>query len=371
MWFKEFDFKEDPYTTLGPFSIPLDYIKWNRDDLADKSKLERFIEDVGHGYRAGLAVYGPAGSGKTWLLRYLQKRLVEKFGGDIAVIYGRILRLEPTFGALYDDLVQSWNDQRDRILEAIDTKVGRTMPEWREFIGDSDLARCLYQIRSQETEQKVRICEHWLRGRKIGSADLREVEISLSLDRDYQRYLVLRKLLELSLWALGTCVVVVDELENAVPPRFAAALGDSLRDLLDSFAERFGLVCSYSAQAVDELLDWGFGEFLFTRLESHVRLDPITPDSAPAIFKVHHAAYRGEEYTGDPLFPFTEGGLRRLINRMDEARWYPRFILQNCGVLGRAAVEQGIDLIDEDFVDKQASDRPQDFQYLAPTPRLM
>lgn len=370
MWFKEFHFKADPYSTLDPFTISLEYIEWNRDDLRDKSKLERFIEDVGDGYRVGLAVYGPSGSGKTWLLRYLQKRLLEKFNDNIAVIRGRILRLEPTFGALYDDLVLSWNDQRARVLEAIEGEVDRKLPQWKEFIQDSDLAVCLHQMRYQQQEEKVRICEHWLRGRKIGSGDLSNVGIGSSLDRDYHRYLTLRRLLGLSWWAFDTCVLVVDELENAQPARFAGALGDSLRDLLDSFAERFGLVCSYTANAADELLDFGFGEFLFTRLESHVGLDPITPEFAPTIFRVHHAAYRVEEYTDDQLVPFTEGGLRRLINRMDGTRWYPRFILQNCGVLGRAALREGVDLVDEDFVDKEATDRPESFQYLAPEPRL-
>lgn len=371
MWFETFQFEQDPYTTLNPFKIPLERIRWNRDDLQDKSKLDRFTDDIKGGYRSGLAVYGPAGSGKTWLVRYLQKRLLEESGGRIAVIRGRVLKLEPTFGALYDTFVNSWNEQREVALGAVEDRVGRDLSQWKGLIGDSDLATCLHHLQYPQRDAKVEICEDWLRGRKIAPQDRRDVGISMSLDSDYDRYLTLRKLFEVSLWAFEACVLIVDELENA-PPRFAAALGDSLRDLLDSFADRFGLVCSYTAQAADELLDFGFGEFLFSRLESLVRLDPITPDSAPAIFTIHHEAYRAQDYAGDQLLPFTEEGLRTLINRMDEARWYPRFILQNSGTLGRAvASSEETQQIDTDFVDEQTRQHPARFQGLAPTPRLI
>jgi energy-coupling factor transporter ATP-binding protein EcfA2 len=371
MWFEQFQFEQDPYSTLNPFEIPLERIRWNRDDLQDESKLERFTGDIKGGYRSGLAVYGPAGSGKTWLLRYLQKRLLEESGGGVAVIRGRVLKLEPTFAALYDTVVNSWNEQREAALAAMEDKYGRDLSQWKLGIGDSDLATCLHHLHYPQQDAKVEICEDWLRGKKIAPQDRRVAGISASLDSDYDRYLTLRKLLDVCLSASEACVLIVDELENA-PPRFAAALGDSLRDLLDSFAERFGLVCSYTAQAADELLDFGFGEFLFSRLESLVRLDPIMPDSARAIFTIHHQAYRAQDYAGDELLPFTEDGLRTLINRMDEARWYPRFILQNCGTLGRAvASNEETQQIDTDFVDEQTRQYPARFQGLAPNPRLI
>jgi hypothetical protein len=371
MWFEKLDFRKDPYTPTNPFEIPLDFIKWNRDDLRDSWKLERFIEDATHGYRVGLRVYGPAGSGKTWLLRYLQKSLLGELGDKVAVIYGKIMRVDPTFSALYDALVQGWNQHREKILLATEKKVGTERASWKDYIEDNDLAACLHEIRYPRQKEKTWICEHWLRGTKIGAGDLNDVGITSSLDRDYRKYLTLRKLLELALWAFDSCLLIIDELENAQPARFAGALGDSLRDLLDSFSEGFALACGYTADAADELLDWGFGEFLFTRLEWDVKLDPITPDSAPGIFRVHHSAYRIEGYTGDQLAPFTEQGLQRLINCMDQARWWPRPILINCGMLGRAASEAGVDIIDKDFVDKQTSESPERFQYLTSKPRLM
>jgi hypothetical protein len=371
MWFERYNFKEDPYIIRDPFTIPLDMILWDRDDLPQKGNLLRFIGDVVHGYRVGLKVYGPAGSGKTWLLRYLEKTLLEKLGDEVAVVYGKIFRGDPTFSVLYDTVVRDWNQRhREKVLDAVEGKADRDRVKWREYIGDSDLATCLHEIRYRSEEQKARICEHWLRGARVGARELADVGIMSSLDSDYRRYLALRKLLELTLLAYETCVLIVDELENA-PPRLAQALGDFLRDLLDSYSERFALACSYTAQAADELLDWGYGEFLFTRLEYDVRLDPITPDSASDIFRVHHGAYRKKLYTDDELLPFTESGLRRLINSMDPLRWYPRHILVNCSVLGRIASEENVDAIDEDFVDRQASQRPERFQYLTSKPRLI
>jgi len=376
MWFERYNFKEDPYVIRDPFTIPLDMIRWDRDDLPQKENLRLFVADVVNGYRVGLKVYGPGGSGKTWLLRYLEKTLLEQLGDKIAivrgaVVYGKIAGLDPTFSALYENVVQCWNQHhRQTVLDAIEEEVGRDRAKWRECIDDSDLAACLHGIQYRSEEEKARICEHWLRGARIGAKELADVGIMSSLDSDYRRYLALRKLLQLTLLAYKTCVLIVDELENA-PPRLARALGDSFRDLLDSFSERFAMACSYTAQAADELLDWGYGEFLFTRLEYDVRLDPVTPDSAPDIFRIHHNAYREETYTGDDLLPFTKESLKKLINRMDPLRWYPRHILVNCGVLGRTAWEKNVDVIDEGFVDRQTSQRPERLHYLTSEPRLM
>ena len=371
MWFERYGFKEDPYVIRDPFTIPLEMIRWDRDDLPQKENLRLFIADVVNGYRVGLKVYGPGGSGKTWLLRYLQKELIEKLGQEVVVIYGKIPELDPTFSALYEILVREWNEHRTKILDAIAKIAGDQESGWQKHLGDPDLGSCLWRMKYKADEKDtIRLCEHWLRGVRMTVKDLTAVGATTSLDRDYRKYFVLRQLLYLSLHAFRTCILIIDELENA-RPSLARGLGDSLRDLLDSFFERFALVCSYTAQRGDELLDWGYGEFLFTRLEWDVRLDPIKPGSAPDIFRIHHGAYRKGSYTGDQLFPFTEAGLRRLINRMNPERWYPRYIFINCGVLCRAAFEQKVDLIDEHFVDEQTSNTPQRFQYLSSSPKLI
>lgn len=371
MWFERYGFKEDPYVIRDPFTIPLDTIRWDRDDLPQKENLRLFIADVVNGYRVGLKVYGPAGSGKTWLLRYLQKELEGKLGEEVALIYGKIPRLDPTFSALYEIVVRGWNEHRKKILEAIAETAGDQESGWQKYVADSDLGSCLWRMKYKADEKRtLRLCEHWLRGTKITVRDLVIVGATTSLDRDYRKYFIVRKLVALSLLAFSTCVLIVDELENA-SASLARALGDSLRDLLDSFPERFALACSYTAQAADELLDWGYGEFLFRRLEWEVKLDPIRPNVAPAIFRIHHGAYRSEGYTGDQLLPFTEGGLRALLNLMEQERWYPGFIFPNCGLLGRLADEQNADTIDENFVRTQASDKSALFPYLAPEPRLM
>jgi len=371
MWFERYHFTEDPYTIRDPFRTSPDRIQWDRDDLPQKDNLRLFVEDVKNGSRVGLRVYGPAGSGKTWLLRYLEKELHAKLGDKIAILYGKVIALDPTFSALYDTLVQDWYQRhRKKVLETVGAKA--EAKTWEAVIEDADLRACLqifYYPRRPGEEYQKRVCEHWLRGSKIQARDLADVGIMSSLDSDYQRYLTLRELLRLTLLAYQGCVLMIDELENA-PARVARPLGDSFRDLLDSFSEGFALACGYTAQAADELLDLGYGEFLFTRLQYDVRLDPITPEWAPKIFRIHHKAYRDKTYTGDELLPFTEGSLGNLIRRIEPLRWYPRQILVNCGALSRMASEEEVDVIDENFVDRKTAERPQHFQYLTSQPRL-
>lgn len=373
MWFKKFSFKDDPYVIRDPFTIPLEQIQWNRDDLQHQWNLEKFVENVVNGYRVGLKAYGPGGSGKTWLMRYLEKTLTDKLGPDVAVIYGKIYKGDANFPALYDTLVRSWGKYQEKILDTIAEKAGDTDEEWSKYVGDRDLAACLWFLKYKKNKEEVRFSENWLRGSRVSVSELAKVGITSPLDRDYRKYLVLRKLLELSLLAFKTCLLVVDELENAPAP-FARGLGDFMRDLLDSFYERFALACSYTTRAAaDVLLDWGYGEFLFRRLEWEVKLDPITSEHAPAIFRVHQSVYREEGFTGDQLLPFTEDGLRKIIQIMEPKQWYPGFILPNCGVLGRIASEAGVEQIEANFVDTETSteEKRGRFPYLAPAPTLM
>jgi len=373
MWFKKFSFKDDPYVGRDPFTIPLELIQWNRDDLQQRWNLEQFLDNVVQGYRVGLKAYGPAGSGKTWLMRYLEKVLTDKLGPDVAVIYGKIFKGDANFPALYDTLLRSWSKYQERILAAIAEEAGDTDDKWSDYIGDRDLAACLWFLKYKGNKEQVRFCENWLRGVRVSASNLAEVNITSSLDKDYRKYFVLRKLFELSSASFKTTLLIVDELENATTT-FARGLGDFMRDMLDSFYEKFALACSYTTRAAaDVLLDWGYGEFLFRRLEWEVKLDPVISEHAPAIFRVHHSAYREERFKGDQLLPFTEDGLRKIIQIMEPEQWYPGFILVNCGVLGRIASEAGVEQIDANFVDTETSTEGKRgrFPYLSPAPRLM
>lgn len=373
MWFSKFNFKDDPYVVRDPFTIPLEQIQWDRNDLGHRWNLEKFVENIINGYRVGLKIYGPAGSGKTWLMRYLEKALTEKLGPNVAIVYGKIYKGDPNFPALYDTLVRSWERYQETILDSIAEKAGVTDKEWADYIGEKDLAACLWFLKYKKNKEEVRFAENWLRGSRVSASELNKVSITSPLDKDYRKYLVLRKLLELSLSHFKSCLLIVDELENA-STTFARGLGDFLRDLLDSFYERFGLACGYTTRAAaDVLLDWGFGEFLFRRLEWEVRLDPVTADNAADIFRIYHSVYREEGFKGDQLIPFTEDGLRKIIQIMDPKDWYPGLIFANCGVLGRIAAEQGVEKVDAEFVDKETSSEEKRgrFPYLTPAPTLM
>jgi hypothetical protein len=372
MWFETYDFASDPYVIRDPFTIPLELIRWDRDDLRHKQNLDLFLEDVVNGYRVGLKVYGPSGSGKTWLLRYIQKELSQRVGeAEAAVFYGKIPRLDPTFSAFYEFVVKAWSKYREGVFDQLAEKAGRQESQWQDYVSDIDLGSCLWRMWYKSDEKEtLRLCEHWLRGSRIPVRELVRVGATVSLDRDHQKYAVLGKLIELSLLSCQTCVLIVDELENA-SGSLARALGDSLRDLLDSFSERFALVCSYTAEAADEFIDRGYGEFLFRRLEWEVMLDPITTDTVVSVIQVHQTAYRKGGYQGDQLVPFAEDGLRELLNHMQQERWYPGFIFPNCGVLGRLAADAGAELIDATFVTDQISEKPGLFPYLSSAPRLI
>jgi len=370
MWFKRFKFKIDPYRLLDPFRIPVDLIEWDRDDLEQRDNFFRFIEDVVAGNRVGLRAYGAIGSGKTWLMRYLQKALEERLGDKVAVLYGKIPRVDPKFSTLYEILVENWNEHREKVLEAVANEAGKDLDDWEKLVEDNDLAACLYALHHQTKKEKVLICDQWLRGVKIGASDLRAVEMRSLLDSDYRKLGTLIRLLSLSLLAFDSCVLIVDELENA-PASLARALGDALREMLDSFSKGFALACAYTAEAGDEILDWGYGAWLYRRMEYEMRLDAIEPDSAPEIFRIHHSVYREEGFEGDQLLPFTEAGLWRLINLMRPEYQYPGYILVNCQKLGQFADDENVDLIDEKFIDRQVSERSPAFLYLAASPRLM
>jgi len=370
MWFRRFGFKTDPYRPLDPFQIPVDLITWDRDDLEQRDNFFRFVDDAAGGNRVGLRAYGAIGSGKTWLMRYMQKSLVERLGNRVAVLYGKVHRFDPKFSTLYEILVENWNQYRERVLEAVDEEAGEELEGWEQVVEDSDLAACLFTMRHPTKKEKVDICEQWLRGVKVAASDLRTVEMRSPLDSDYRKFRILVKLLNLSLLAFDVCLLIVDELENA-PPSLARALGDALREMLDSFSKGFALACAYTAEAGDELLDWGYGEWLFRRMEYEIKLEAIEPDLAPGIFRIHHAAYREQGFEGDELLPFTEPGLRRLINLMRSEFHYPGYIFVNCQKLGQFAAENEVDAIDASLIDEQVSERPKAFQYMATDPRLI
>lgn len=345
--YEKFGFEADPYAQIEPFLIPMERLEWNRDDLQKaKGKFDDFIADIKNLNKVGLAVWGPWGSGKTWLLRLIQKFV----GDDDLVIYTKISRIEPTFSAFYSLFIENLMPKIDVILQKIDENSGPKINDWVDFIKDEDLAHCLYHL--YHHDEFFSVSKKWLFGEKAPSKGLGDANLITTLDGDLKKYRVLEKLLDLSRLAFQTPILIIDELENATGKiAFAMQLSDVMRNLLDRFYERFALVCAYTAEMEDEWYDLGYGEAVQTRLDYKIELMSLEKGYICRFLRKHHALYRKEEIdVTDQLSPFTEDGIQRMVEVMDPAQHYPRQILHNCRNLVREAVKSNVEEIDKEFV---------------------
>lgn len=348
LWYENLGFKQDPYEIVDPMIIPANFIiKWNRDDLAGKNEMEDFVARVVDKQRIGMKIYGTSGSGKTWMLKYIMDSMKEKLGDNILIIYIPIIKMDPTFGTFYERFIGKIMPNLSPILSAINEKVGDSIEDWTAYIGNRDLSNILWN--HHHREEKAYLCEGWLLGRKLTTTELRSLDALTSLEKDYQKHEIFKSLIKNSLLAYSTCSLMIDEIAF-LPPKVAQALGDSFREMLDSFYERFSLICTYTAEEADEMLDYGFSQFLFTRLEREIKMDTVKEEYFPEFLKIHQSIYRKEDFKEDQLIPFEQSGLKKLMELMKPDRQYPRFILGNCGILAKKASEKN-QKINKNFVE--------------------
>ncbi len=370
-WYEKYGFEADPYTIVDPFQVDESLLEWNRDDLSSTHEIyETFVKQAISGYRVGLAVYGAIGSGKTWLLKIIEKEFKSKIG-DTPFLYIRtyVPKSEPMFSVIYGLFIDAIIEKQDMLLKgltaSLSKKMGQTTEEimklkkmvreegWKnmmqEIIPNRNLANCLWHIAYNE-HNRVQ-CIDWLKGEKLPTKDLNGLGLSFSLDRDFRRVGILKDLINLSLHAFSLVVFVVDEMENARPVT-AGIIGDSLRDLLDSFSGRFSVICSYTAQRADELIDRGYGTWLHSRLEYYAELQALSLDTVGPWLSKHNKLYRKAEWPGgNQLLPFTEESIQHLLRIMKVEARYPRHIFVNCHHLFQAANEANKETIESDFVD--------------------
>ena len=348
LWYENLDFMEDPYVIHDPMTIPPNFIRWNRDDLSGKDEINDFLERVVSKQRIGMKIYGTSGSGKTWLLRHIMKLIKEKLKNEALIIYVSIPGIEPTFAAFYERFIENIIPHLEPILKAINENAGDSRNNWTKYIGERDLSDILWNIQHKEN---IELSKAWLLGRKLTTAELRNIKVLSSLDKDYRKHGVFRTLIQNSLLAFSTYTLMIDEI-GYFPARVARAFGESLREMLDSFYDRFSLICTYTAETADVMIDYGYSQFLFTRLEREVKMDTIKKEFLPTFLQIYQTAYRKEDFeVENQLFPFEQSGLEKLIELMNPERHYPRFILTNCGILAKKAAitKQKIDNI---FVNK-------------------
>lgn len=359
-WVKKFGFEGDPYEIIDPPLIPFERIRWDRDDIKDKWQLDEFVEKIAQGYRLGLKIYGPLRCGKTWMLRFLEKSLLIK-DKNILVLYTAISRAEPKISVFYIKFLHSLLPHLPTIFKSIGKRAGPTIEDWKKFIPDEDLATCLWNIYHAPRSDAAFLFRTWLLGERLALTDRKKLKVLTTLDGDFKKIETIKNFLNLAKLAFPSVVLCIDEMENATTP-LAKALGDSLRDIFDGFYEKFGLVCSYTAEKSDEFVDLGYGLFLYARLEREVRIPSLESDYAPEFLRVHHECYRKKGFkVADQLHPFTESGIKELIKSLDAKYRYPPFILSCLGTLAAKAGEEDVEKIDKRFVGKHKDRFPREY----------
>ena len=356
-WFEFYGFKRNPYERKEPMDIPFEFVKWNRDDLKDKWQLDRFIEDVLKGRSVSLRVFGPSGAGKTWLLRYIEKRIKQE-NKEALIFYTKLTRVEPTFEAFYRNFIENFKEHYlERFLNVVVNRAGLSINKWEEYFEDPDLAKALYHIAHKDEHRLV--SERWLLGENVSFSMLKSVEIVSSLS-NYRKVEVLKSIIRKSVEIFPLCVLFVDEI-GLVTPSVGRALGGALKELLDEFYEKFSLVSTYTATISDQLIDRGYDLHFYRRFDYEVELSPINRDYVADFLRIHHTCYRKKEVeVSDELLPFTEDSIKKLYDLIVPENCHPGSILKAAGNLAREASYMKIKQIDAAFVEKNANRIPRE-----------
>lgn len=349
-WYRRYGLIADPYDVPDPRLINEARLGWNRMDLPEQRKtIDHFIEDLEGAYKTGLLAWGPIGAGKTWLGKIIDDEYRAKVS-DGVVFYTKITNVDPSFDAVYGLFIDSFlaSPALPKLVQVLDVPAG----PWAELFPNEDLGRALHDIAIKSRTKEV--AKNWLRGLTVSARELKEAGISMKLESYQQELDVMTSLIRKCVELFPGVLLIVDELENAAPP-LARQFGDALRELLDSFVDKFSLCCLFTAQSLSEWYDNGYSEAVLSRLRYKVQLESLSPKTAPDWLRQHHTRYRDSEATfqGDQLLPFTSDGLTEMLGMMDPGKVYPRYVLLNCGHMARELQDPN-ETIDASFVKKYA-----------------
>lgn len=353
--YEKFGFVKSPYEKTNPYLIEDKYLTWNREDLSDvRKKLDKFIDDVIDGRRVSIRVFGPAGSGKTWLTRILGKELCEKDGStpkeQSIFIYTFLPELSSTFSTLYQNAIDYFLKHEFERLKNYVASVDKSLNfgSWEKVMKHDELCHVFGWISTGTPNQYL--AKKWLKGEKISPSELTALKFTYALDTDYKKFLLLTELLKELSKIYRSVILVIDELEH-VSSKLVASIDDSMRSLLDDFSENFALVASFTAQKEDEWYDIGFSEALSRRFDYLVALDSISSDSIDSFLAAHHKMYlKPELQEKASIAPFTKDSLQELLRVTSPKYHFPGYTLPNCGELIREAGEKDVNDINSDFL---------------------
>jgi hypothetical protein len=340
-WAAKYGFESNPYQRLDPYKIDVSKLAWNRSDLEEqREKIDQFIDDLSSQQKAGMRVIGSFGSGKTWFARIIEIELQGKLGDKVFSIYTKVPKIEPTFSNVYGIAVKDFLDQIDCLKKIVTERGGSfDLEGWSSVFKDDDLAKGLTHICGGG--KSGLIAQRWLEGNRVTSAELSSLDVVDSITSDYRRLEVLVNLLKYTSDNLTCVALIVDELENA-PLRLASALSDGLRDMLSTFDEKFGLICLFTAQSLDEWYDAGYTEALSRRIDYDVKISEIGQPAIIELIREHHKLYRkkGARIGGDQLCPFAPEAINKIYQLTPLGRKYPGYIFPNLEALAKKALAE-------------------------------
>lgn len=348
-WYEKYDFLSDPYERQDPYHIDLSQIKWDRNDLPnERIRLTQFVEDAANGKKTSIKIFGPYGSGKTWMTRLIEKEIIEKFDGkkdSIAFLYTKIPKAQNTFEIVFRLAMEHF---LENILPNVTKHMNEPtlLPEWERIFSNTDFAKCCRIYYNKHNEI---LAKKWITGYKLTSSEIGKLGLSSSLSGDYDRYAMLQELCKNLSKIFSTTILVVDELENA-DVKLGSQLSDALRDILDSFSEKFVLICSFSAQREAQWYDGGYSEALYSRIDHNIMINNLDKETLENFLRTYHELYRKPTYEKDQLLPFDKSGLLELFDQTPAGNRVPRYFFHNCLDIARLASGKGKDIIDSSFV---------------------
>jgi len=350
-WYEQFEFKANPYEVKDPYEIPIEMLQWNRPDLArQKEILKAFVEDVSEGRKVGLRVLGPNRSGKTWLTRLLEKELLYQKKIDALFLYTKVFEFAPAFSNVYQQAIEQILKQFEKIAKYVKENKGDTsLEQWKKVFPESeDLAHCFFCI-SQKSDDVI--AKSWLLGEKVSAPNLSKLGIIYRLDSDIKKFELLRQVLKFLSQAFQAVILVIDQLERATKIKEASVLSDILREMLDSFSDKFAVVCSFMGEKDAQWFSLGYSQALEGRLRYVIQLAPIDENFVCDLMRAHHSLYRKQKDEKlDELRPFNEPGLKKLLQIMPFEYHYPGYFLVNCEELAREAFKGEKNVITQSFV---------------------
>jgi len=346
-WHEELGFESNPYNLQEPWVTPLEKLIWNRDDL-DKVKLrsDDFIEEINGGYNSSIFIWGPWRSGKSWLGRLIEKQ-VKKEGVFFITI--NIQEGNPSQEAFYEQFIKKLIDSD--WISLISSKISdpESLEAWQRYFENEDLGRILYNI--YENKDKFTLSREWLSGEKLTTTNLNSIDVKINLNSLYEKMETLKILINKSQESFNSFILCVDQLEGA-RGRPARLLSDLLREINDSFYDKFGMILIMTMESEADWYTYGFTDPLRQRVKYTVEMELLQRDYIPIFLQKHHEVYRVSDWNKSHLLPFQKTSIIYLADLMEVDTKYPRFLLSNCARLGKELVKKGRKTVTTTFIDK-------------------